>query len=230
MTVSMPPDITIIGKLLACLKRGELHGEVKVGTASKNVATRNLNALRALRQRAKGHLTAELLERWIRQVLDADDCNISLAGVLNMDLRGFIDALDEVTAKGNGNRQRSPAGRTTKQAIHSDDFRSVVWYGTQYTFTENQAPRVKLLWQNWERGTPDVGRQILLDAASDSTGEHVCHVFRNCPAWRTMIVSAKKGSYRLQEPGKPTPTTNRAPSKGKFPPREKKSHRAQKRK
>lgn len=39
---------------------------------------------------------------------------------------------------------------------HSPDFRSVRWFGESYTFTENQALRVKLLWENWERGTPDV--------------------------------------------------------------------------
>jgi hypothetical protein len=82
---------------------------------------------------------------------------------------------------------------------HSDDFRSVTWFGKKYTFTENQAPRVKLLWENWKRGTPDVGRQILLDAA-ESSAEHVSHVFRDCLAWGTIIVSIKRGSYRLQEP------------------------------
>lgn len=107
----MPPEITTVGKLLALLKRGGLTGTVQVGATSKNVAGRNWKAFLKLRQRAKGQLTAEVLERWIRQVLNAEDSNVSYARVLSWDLREFSDALDEAAkpARKKPKRTRRPS-------------------------------------------------------------------------------------------------------------------------
>lgn len=88
----------------------------------------------------------------------------------------------------------------TADVNHSTDFRSVNWYGARYTFGDNQAACIKLLWENWAQGTPDVGGKTLLDKA-DCAGERLDLVFRDNPAWKTMIVSGeRKGTYRLQEP------------------------------
>jgi hypothetical protein len=135
-----------------------------------------------------------------------------------------IDYLSTVVEPSLKKPEDATAENRELEFAHSPDFRSVRWFGATYTFTENQAPRVGLLWQNWEKGTPDVGRQALLDAVEESSGQHIAHVFRDCPAWGTMIVSAKKGSYRLRRPTDSIPPMTRRTSKKKKP------RRAQKRK
>ena len=50
-------------------------------------------------------------------------------------------------------------------AAHSPDFRSVPWFGQTYTFSPNQAACVKLLWENWESKTPEVGLHCILETA-----------------------------------------------------------------
>jgi hypothetical protein len=85
---------------------------------------------------------------------------------------------------------------------HSMDFRSVYWFGRKYTFSENQAACVKVLWEHWEKGTPEFGGKTLLTVA-ESDGERIDLVFRGNPAWNTMIVKGEtKGTRRLQEPAR----------------------------
>jgi hypothetical protein len=83
---------------------------------------------------------------------------------------------------------------------HSVDFRDVVWNGVSYKFGRLQAISVKVMWQAWENGTPELGqRTILAEAGSDST--KLVDVFRNHPAWGVMIVTGSTpGTYRLSEP------------------------------
>ncbi len=88
-----------------------------------------------------------------------------------------------------------------KGCRHSDCFRSVLWSGTEYAFTEQQATAVRVLWEHWERGTPDVSGQYLLEAAESNSGR-VDLLFRDHPAWKTMIHPGRtKGTYRLTLPG-----------------------------
>lgn len=92
----------------------------------------------------------------------------------------------------------SKASSTT--VTHSPDFRSVNWYGTLHEFTPQQAACVKVLWEAWENGTPAVGDATTLEAA-DSKAERLGLVFRDHPAWGTMIVDgATKGTHRLADP------------------------------
>lgn len=88
-----------------------------------------------------------------------------------------------------------------KSPAHSDDFRSVNWYGTQYTFTSTQAACLKVLWENWERGTSEVGEQTILgDRRVDSPQSRLSHVFEKGKhsAWGRMIVpGSTKGTFRL---------------------------------
>lgn len=84
-------------------------------------------------------------------------------------------------------------------ARHSPDFRSVYWFGTDYTFSPTQAAVVHALWEAWDDGVPAVGNETLTEAAG-SDGGRVRDLFRDHPAWGAMIVPAGKGSYRLQEP------------------------------
>ena len=82
---------------------------------------------------------------------------------------------------------------------HSEDYRSVKWYGKSYTFTVGQAGCVKCLWEAWESGTPELSQETVLEAAGVST-QRLSDAFRGNVAWGKMIVKGStKGSYRLQE-------------------------------
>jgi hypothetical protein len=83
---------------------------------------------------------------------------------------------------------------------HGPDFRSVRWFGTNFTFTAMQAACVGILWTAWENGTPEVGNHTLLVEAGAET-KRIDHHFRDHPAWGTMIRPGKtKGTTRLCEP------------------------------
>ena len=105
-----------------------------------------------------------------------------------------------------------------EQFAHSVDFRSVTWFGRVYSFTANQAAIVKVLWDNWKRGTSEVGNAALLDAA-DCNQNRLDLVFRGCPAWGTMIQQGKtKGTSRLVEHSalaKPFPVKKKKASSAK---------------
>ena len=55
-----------------------------------------------------------------------------------------------------------------KRAVHSRDFRSVIWFGSEYNFTAIQAACVRVLWEEWERGTHEIGGDTVLEAAGSN--------------------------------------------------------------
>ncbi len=94
-----------------------------------------------------------------------------------------------------------PDNEERKRPAHADDFRSVDWYGIPYTFTPTQAACVKVLWEHWDRNTPTVGEQTILEVA-ESACPRLINVFGHGkhPAWGEMIVSDSKGTFRLAPP------------------------------
>ena len=78
----------------------------------------------------------------------------------------------------------------------SNDFRSVNWNGEKFIFSPNQAVVVRVLYENFLKGTPDVGGETLIEAA-DSTCKGMRYLFRGHPAWKRLIVSRRKGAYPL---------------------------------
>jgi hypothetical protein len=83
---------------------------------------------------------------------------------------------------------------------HSPDYRSVHWFGCDYTFTPTQAAVIRQLWEAWEDGTPGVGQETLLEGAG-STGDRLRDVFRGSPAWGTLVVALGKGLFALAPQG-----------------------------
>ena len=84
---------------------------------------------------------------------------------------------------------------------HSEDYRSVTWYGEQYQFTTKQAMIVQRLWEAMLDESPDMSGASLIEAA-ESDCNQLRDLFRTGgkthEAWGTMIVAgAKKGTYRL---------------------------------
>lgn len=79
-----------------------------------------------------------------------------------------------------------------------------------YEFTQAQAAVVGVLWEAREHNTPTVNKATLLNAIPVNTlgsnAEEVSHLFRKHPAWKSMIVSSNRGSYRLADP--PDESTN----------------------
>jgi len=107
-------------------------------------------------------------------------------------------AYDAVSASLAAIRKLIPSHDTS----HGDDFRSVKWFGTSYSFTANQAACVRVLWDHWERGTPEVADETLLQAVDhEAPPDRLNVLFRGSPAWKAMIVEGStKGTHRLVEP------------------------------
>ena len=102
---------------------------------------------------------------------------------------------------------------THGQNAHSPDYRSVRWNGKNYFFTSYKAACVKILWENWEKGTPDVGDTTVLETAGCESSR-VLDVFKNHPNWTEMIVQGEtKGTHRLSEPIKTEDSTQKKPIK-----------------
>jgi hypothetical protein len=82
---------------------------------------------------------------------------------------------------------------------HSADFRSVHWFGNNFSFTANQAACIEVLWEAWENKTPEVGDATVLERAGIDAGR-LAVVFRGHAAWNSMIRPGQsKGTHRLVE-------------------------------
>ena len=58
-----------------------------------------------------------------------------------------------------------------------------------------------MLWEAWENGTPVVGDGALLQKAGVGDKQRLRDVFKNHPAWGTMIVRGKhRDTCRLNPP------------------------------
>lgn len=99
--------------------------------------------------------------------------------------------------------------RRLEPCRHTEDFASVVWYWQKVPpFTGTQAEIVRILWEAWENGTPDVRQlTILLRIGSVSEADDradrskIKDIFGDHPAWGTMIGAGdgRRGSLRLMD-------------------------------
>jgi len=154
-------------------------------------------------------LTVEGEQRWIdgvkvlRQLAMASGSIEDFDEVFFSQLAVAIEMLNEPKA---AKPVRSPndAHDGKPSASHSDDFRSVRWFGTSYSFRDSEAKVLKVLWEQWENGTPEIGNRTAL-AKAGLDNERLPDVFK-CkgkyhPAWGTMIVpGTTKGTVQLREP------------------------------
>jgi hypothetical protein len=108
--------------------------------------------------------------------------------------------------------QPTRAGRTDEKAhtvmpttaspapefTHSADYRSITWKNERYSLTGQQAAIVKVMYETWERGNPELGDGSILEDAGCTKTSRLRDTFRNSPLWGTLIVEGKtKGSHRL---------------------------------
>jgi hypothetical protein len=102
-------------------------------------------------------------------------------------------------ARGPVDRSREGCGGQAAGVSHSPDFASVNWFGTPRTFSPKQRPVVHELWAAWVNGTPDVSLAYLLEAADLPGTARLPALFRDHPAFGTMIVKGgQKDTFRLQ--------------------------------
>lgn len=141
--------------------------------------------------------------------------SVIIGRVLASDCAIPIEAgIDELQA-GTIFRSRAPLIEATRELedlcrqgkiSHSDDFTSINWFGEPFSLTRMQAASIKLLWEHYERGTPDLSGDTILERIGSSGREDkernrnlFQYIFkRNKTAWNTLIIRGKtKGTYRL---------------------------------
>jgi hypothetical protein len=99
-------------------------------------------------------------------------------------------------------KEKKAKSKSAEPCRHAPDYRSVRWYGRSYSFTANQAACIKVLWEAWEKGVPEVGDHAVLERAG-IVSDRLDLVFRNQRAWGTMILPGRtRGTHRLVQPKK----------------------------
>ena len=86
-------------------------------------------------------------------------------------------------------------------SILATDFSCIIWNGKEYTFGEMQAKVIRQLWQARENGSPWVYGKILLSNIGAGT-DRIHNLFGRKPGWQQLIISDKKGKYKLNLPPK----------------------------
>ena len=81
----------------------------------------------------------------------------------------------------------------------SGDFRSCRWYGRYFRFTYTQSKVVKLLFEAWQRGAPELAESTILNRVN-SGAVRLYDLFRGHPAWGSLIITAGRGLYQLNLP------------------------------
>lgn len=137
------------------------------------------------------------------------DCREVCLRHLGSWVRAVGERLKELDSEKNTPEEAETDQPTTETRIarFGDEFRSVWWFGTEYSFTTSQANVVKVLWNAWKNKTPEVSHVTLLDA-SGSDAKRMRDVFRESgnamnPAWDTMIQRGRKDTLKLVPPTLP---------------------------
>ena len=91
-------------------------------------------------------------------------------------------------------------GCQDSMVVHSPDFRNVKWYGQSFSFTPTQSNCIRILWENWKRGTPEVSQERILSGAG-SNATRLIDLFRTHKTWRELVrPGLTRGLYRLNTP------------------------------
>lgn len=86
---------------------------------------------------------------------------------------------------------------TQTEFLHAPDYRSIVYNGKVYTLTSLAAQAVQLLHELHKNGTPEVGKDYILEELGSSS-KRLRDIFQCCPEWREFIVPGeRRGNYRL---------------------------------
>jgi hypothetical protein len=94
------------------------------------------------------------------------------------------------------------AGKQTNDFGISPDYRSVSFSGETFTLSKNQGAMLKVLYEAHLSKYPDVEKLRLLGAIENETSE-VRDTWKSSRLWKTLIVSERRGTYRLNIQYKP---------------------------
>lgn len=84
---------------------------------------------------------------------------------------------------------------------HSDDYRSVILNGKQFTLTPTQAQIIKILHAQYKKGTPEVSKDFILVELEAKSSRFPDIFKQNKEARRELIkLGSRKGTYRLNLP------------------------------
>jgi hypothetical protein len=139
--------------------------------------------------------------RWQNCELVQVDLHLDNGKTIQLPVPDACCAEVQKTKVGQASAAPSPGLERTNTVTHSPDFRSLYWFGTEYFLTEKQSKVVKALWEARQKGSPDVAQEILLRACN-SDGVRLVDLFRRSPAWGNIVVSCRRGAYRLPDPPK----------------------------
>jgi hypothetical protein len=110
-------------------------------------------------------------------------------------------AADSVDAATNGHASFSSSNSNPPVKVEtkaSEDFTSVLWYGRNFEFNKTQAAVIQLLWGEWAKGGLALSEKTIGENIGSTNDRfRLAHVFRKHPAWKSMILSAGKGKFRL---------------------------------
>lgn len=155
-------------------------------------------------QRLPSYLTEQIgslarRDRWVRDL----DC-IAAAVELQVNQARKSDVTATVAGAPSQMREIAPVD-STEPFHHTPDFRSIRWGSKSFSFTEKQAACVRILFEAWQKGTPELNQVTILAAAESSLSDNAVprlrDLFRRHLAWDVLIVKGQqKGCYRLSDP------------------------------
>jgi len=97
--------------------------------------------------------------------------------------------------------KRAASTSAPRDFQHSDDYRSVVFEGERHTLTSQQAQIVEMLHNAHSSGTPDLGKDYILEKLG-TPASRLRDTFKRSKLWGTLIVvGAKRGTCRLNLSG-----------------------------
>jgi hypothetical protein len=92
---------------------------------------------------------------------------------------------------------KDPTGNQGQSFVHSDDYRSVRLRKQEFTLTHNQSGIIRVLYEQWEKGSSGVGKAFVLEQAG-VTSDRWPDVWRSNPkARRALIKIPRKGMIAL---------------------------------
>lgn len=97
-----------------------------------------------------------------------------------------------------GKKLNRTCSNENKKCAMDVTFRHITFQGIEFRFGEIQASIVKQLYEAAKTGTPwQSGKRLLQVAGSESF--NLANIFVRQPSWRSLIISDRKGQYRLHE-------------------------------